>query len=284
VQLSWSASSDDVVVAGYEIYRNGVLLSTTTGTGTSFTDTSVSPNTAYSYAVRAFDAAGNRSSPSTAATVTTPPGPAPAIGLVKQATGATGTSAVSFTVPIASTTGNTLVAAIAVQAGSTTSVSSVVDSAGNAWSRGPVGFLSGSNTRVELWYSSGAASVTSVTAKLSAPDLASANVSEWRRVSATAPLAASAGQGNASSTTASTPSITTTNPNDVLIGAVNFPGAVTSSLTTPGFSTLDDFSISTVKGRAAYDVVTSAGPYAASWALSGSSTSGAAILALKGAP
>jgi Calcineurin-like phosphoesterase/Purple acid Phosphatase, N-terminal domain len=212
-----------------------------------------------------------------------PPPPDTGIAFVRQATGATSASASSFNLPIISTSGDTLVASIAVQAGTTTSVSSVTDSAGNTWTKGPVGFLSGSNTRVEIWYSTGAASVSGVTVNLSAPDLASANVSEWSGVATAGALDAAAGQGNVSSTTASTPTIGTGNANDLIIGAINFPLAVTSTLAGAGFSPLQDFTVSTVKGRAAYRIVSAPAAYSAAWTLSGSSTSGAAILALKGA-
>jgi hypothetical protein len=217
---------------------------------------------------------------------TTPPPPPPggSIALVRQATGGASTAASSLTVPIASGTGHALVAAIAVQAGSTTSVSSVTDSAGNAWTKGPVGFLSGSNTRVEIWHSTAAAPVSQVTANLSAPDIVSANVSEWSGVATASPVDVFGGQGNASGTTASTPAISTTNPNDVVVGAINFPLSVSSTLTTPGFTELVDFNASTVKGRAAYRVVSATGSYSVAWALSGASTSGGAILALKAAP
>jgi hypothetical protein len=210
-----------------------------------------------------------------------PPGP---IQLVRQATGGAATAASSVNVPIASGAGHALVAAIAVQAGSTTSVSSVTDSAGNAWTKGPVGFLSGSNTRVEIWHATAAAPVSQVTAHLSAADIASANVSEWSGVATTQAVDALGGQGNASATTAATPAISTANANDLVIGAINFPRAVSSNLTTPGFSELSDFDASTVSGRAGYGVVSSTGTYSLSWTLSGATTSGSAILALKAAP
>src|SRR5919106_205856 len=73
VDLSWTASTDNVGVTGYEIFRNSALL-TTGGTVTSYSDTTVSPSTTYSYRVRAMDAAGNRSGFSNTATVTTPAG------------------------------------------------------------------------------------------------------------------------------------------------------------------------------------------------------------------
>src|SRR5215207_182997 len=212
-----------------------------------------------------------------------PPPPAP-ITLVRQATGGAETAAGSVTVPIATASGHALVAAIAVQAGTTTSVTSVTDSAGNTWTKGPVGFLSGSNTRIEIWHSTGAASVSEVTANLSAPDILSADVSEWSGVAAAQAVDALGGQGNESGTTAATPSITTTNATDLVVGATNFPRAVSSTLATPGFSQLDDFDASTVSGRAAYAVVGATGSYSLSWTLSGASTSGGAILALRAAP
>ncbi|MEV0823004.1 glycosyl hydrolase family 18 protein [Nonomuraea rubra] len=69
VTLAWNASSDNVAVTGYEIYRGGTLV--TTVTGTTHTDTGLTANTAYSYTVRARDAAGNRSGNSNTATATT---------------------------------------------------------------------------------------------------------------------------------------------------------------------------------------------------------------------
>ncbi|MGW4469944.1 glycosyl hydrolase family 18 protein [Nonomuraea sp. NPDC004354] len=69
VSLAWNASTDNVGVTGYEIYRGGTLV--TTVTGTTHTDTGLTANTAYTYTVRARDAAGNQSAHSTAVTATT---------------------------------------------------------------------------------------------------------------------------------------------------------------------------------------------------------------------
>jgi chitodextrinase len=57
VRLTWRTGVDDVGVAGYELYRNGVLLATTAST--SHIDTSTRTGIAYAYRVRVFDAAGN---------------------------------------------------------------------------------------------------------------------------------------------------------------------------------------------------------------------------------
>ena len=79
VNITWSASTDVVVpgyptsgLAGYKVYRNSTLVGTVTGT--SYSDTGLSPATAYSYAVTAYDAVGNISPRGTGSRVTTPSG------------------------------------------------------------------------------------------------------------------------------------------------------------------------------------------------------------------
>jgi endoglucanase len=72
IPLSWSASTDNVGVSGYEVYRGTTRVGTTAST--SFTDTGLSADTAYSYTVRARDAAGNVSAASTAVTARTATG------------------------------------------------------------------------------------------------------------------------------------------------------------------------------------------------------------------
>jgi len=73
VDLSWTPSTDNVGVAGYRIYRNGALLGTSATT--SYADTAAQPSTSYSYYALAYDAAGNTSTPSNTASVTTPATP-----------------------------------------------------------------------------------------------------------------------------------------------------------------------------------------------------------------
>jgi fibronectin type 3 domain-containing protein len=70
VELSWDGASDNVGVTGYEVYRDGDLL-TRTGPETSYVDGSVAAGTTYSYTVRALDAAGNASPASDPATART---------------------------------------------------------------------------------------------------------------------------------------------------------------------------------------------------------------------
>jgi chitodextrinase len=78
--LSWSAATDNVGVARYELSRNGTLVASPTTT--SLNQTGLSCGTSYSYAVLAVDAAGNRSTPaqlSTSTAACTQTGPAPTL-------------------------------------------------------------------------------------------------------------------------------------------------------------------------------------------------------------
>lgn len=72
VGLRWSAGIDNVGVAGYQVLRNGAPLKAVSGVTLAYDDTSAAPNTAYTYAVKAFDAAGNYSAASNGIAVTTP--------------------------------------------------------------------------------------------------------------------------------------------------------------------------------------------------------------------
>ncbi|MFB4281275.1 carbohydrate-binding protein [Nonomuraea sp. MTCD27] len=69
VSLAWNASTDNVGVTGYNVYRGGTLV--TTVTGTTYTDTGRAASTSYTYTVRARDAAGNLSGVSNSVTATT---------------------------------------------------------------------------------------------------------------------------------------------------------------------------------------------------------------------
>ncbi len=70
INLSWTASTDNIKVAGYQIFRGGVQIGTTT-TATTFSNTGLTTNTTYSYTVKAIDASGNVSGPSNTVTRTT---------------------------------------------------------------------------------------------------------------------------------------------------------------------------------------------------------------------
>jgi hypothetical protein len=105
-------------------------------------------------------------------------------------------------------------------------------------------------------------------------------VSEWSGI---ATVDSSRGGSNASATTASTPLLPTSNASDLVIGAINYPAGVSSSPVSGSFTGLTDFSfLSSVHGRAAYQIVSATGSYQASWTLAGlSGGNGGAIIALK---
>ncbi|MFO1098478.1 MAG: Ig-like domain-containing protein [Xanthobacteraceae bacterium] len=98
IDLAWAPSTDNVAVTGYQVLRNGAPVAT--ATGTSFSDTGLTPSTSYSYAVKAFDAAGNYSASSTppvSATTLTPDTTAPTVALAAPAAGATLSGTVTIT-------------------------------------------------------------------------------------------------------------------------------------------------------------------------------------------
>jgi chitinase len=71
ISLAWNASTDNRGVTGYDVIRGGATVATVATT--SYTDPNLTPNTTYSYVVKARDAAGNLSGASNTVTVTTDP-------------------------------------------------------------------------------------------------------------------------------------------------------------------------------------------------------------------
>ncbi|WP_298883711.1 endonuclease [uncultured Polaribacter sp.] len=69
VDVSWSASTDDTAVVGYDIYVDGVLNGNSNTT--SYTISNLNPNTTFAITVSAKDAANNKSNQSSAVNATT---------------------------------------------------------------------------------------------------------------------------------------------------------------------------------------------------------------------
>ena len=61
IGLSWTTGSDNRAVAGYRIWRDGVLVTTTSASTFVFTDAGLPGGTSYAYTVRTVDATGNLS-------------------------------------------------------------------------------------------------------------------------------------------------------------------------------------------------------------------------------
>ena len=70
INLSWSTSTDDLLLSGYQVFRDAVQVATT-GTETTYSDSGLSASTTYSYFVRAFDSMFNTSSSSNIIATTT---------------------------------------------------------------------------------------------------------------------------------------------------------------------------------------------------------------------
>lgn len=69
--LAWNASTDNVAVTGYNIYRGTTLLGSTTATVRTYSVTGLTASTAYTFSVKAKDAANNLSASSNVVNVTT---------------------------------------------------------------------------------------------------------------------------------------------------------------------------------------------------------------------
>jgi len=98
VRLTWAASTDNVGVTGYTVYRSGVAIGTTT-TATTYTDSAAPPGRTHTYTVRASDAADNTSAASTGVSATLPAdrtAPTSPTGL-RATPGATGTRQITLT-------------------------------------------------------------------------------------------------------------------------------------------------------------------------------------------
>jgi chitodextrinase len=76
VDLSWQPASDNLAVTGYDVYRDGTLIASI-GARFTFRDAGLQPGATHTYALRAADAAGNRSPESAPAVVTLPIPPPP---------------------------------------------------------------------------------------------------------------------------------------------------------------------------------------------------------------
>jgi chitodextrinase len=69
VALAWTASTDNVGVTGYAVFRNGTQVGTSSNT--TYTDSGLTPSTTYQYTVKAYDAKNNQSAASSQVGATT---------------------------------------------------------------------------------------------------------------------------------------------------------------------------------------------------------------------
>ena len=135
VTLSWTASTDNVPVTAYTVYRDGIQVGTTATTG--YNDATVAPSTTYSYTVTAVNGAAQTSPPSSPLAVTTPVTPPASITFVQGTTVTTGTQVPSTTMQLTRPVGagDLLVGWFSLY--SATGTLQVSDSLNGSWMRGP---------------------------------------------------------------------------------------------------------------------------------------------------
>ena len=237
VALSWTASTDNVGVAGYTVYRDGTALGTTAASTTTYTDSTVAASTIYSYTVDAFDIAGNHSTASTVLPVTTPAPPPPSPHWVQGGSVSTGSKVATVTITLTRP-----VAAGDLLAGwfgqyDSTGLVQVSDSVNGPWTRGPASttFASGAGDLSLEYLQNSAAAPAGLVITVSAANATylQAALGDYTGVATTSALdVAFASNGN-SATVDSGPT-TPVGAGELVIGGIitgGAPGSVTPGTT-----------------------------------------------------
>ena len=275
--VSWTASSDNIGVTKYNVYRGGTLLAVTSGTTTGFVDRSVAPSTGYGYSVSACDGAGNCSA-QTATSSQTTPGLTHVQDAGAQSSVSTTLAVTLGTAPVA---GNALVATVTTNA--TTRTVSSISGAGGTWSRIAAKAASGGNT--ETWAALDVAGgSTTVTITLSSSGAGAAIVTEVGGVASSGATDVSGSASGANTRSLASGTVTTTNARDLLVAVAGYRGT-TSITTNPAspWTTIARQTNTTLTNSTAWQTATTSGSESASWTLS-AKTSGydGNIVALKG--
>ncbi len=230
VSLAWMASTDSNGVTGYNVFRNGVLLTPAPVATASYTDSTASPGATYQYTVDAVDGAGNTSSMSTPPTPVTMPLGATGPSLVQTA----GSSTTTVTLPVPSAPGDLLVLSASLYTGASHQITAVSDGT-NTWKKVGAYDVSGANSEGELWYAANASSVSKVTVTTGASTVA-LRLDEFSGVATSSPLDGSNGTAG-QSTAASAGTATPTGVGDLAVGFI--AGHSTSqsiAVTSAGFA------------------------------------------------
>jgi chitodextrinase len=234
VTITWASSTDNVAVAGYQIFRNGVQIGM--APGTSYSDSGLSPSTTYAYTVAAFDTSNNVSPQSQQLFVTTAATPAIAPSFVQVSQIQLSSAAsISAAFNVAATTGNTI---IVVVGWSNNSPVNVTDSQGDTFVSvsPPTSWWNGYSAQV-FYATNIAGGATTVTASFRTPVsfFGTLYIHEYAGINAVNPIDATASASGASSFMIS--GITTTTPNDLIFGAGLSDNSVTAAGT--GFTARD---------------------------------------------
>ncbi|MDR7161861.1 fibronectin type III domain-containing protein [Arthrobacter sp. BE255] len=222
VALAWDAATDNVGVTGYRVYRNGTQVADQPGR--TYTDSGLSPATAYTYTVRAYDAATNLSNPSTSLTVTTN---AQTGGIQRQGmstlVNTTATTSHTISKPASAAEGQVCVASLAING-------STVSAAPTGWTQFAA-ITSISNPHLYGYYHvMGASEPASYTWTTAGSVASGGGISCYTGVNTTTPLdtTASVAASAVAASTGTVTGVTTTTAGAMLVGAI----AINSSNTT----------------------------------------------------
>ena len=274
INLSWTASTDNVGVTGYLVERcAGAACSSFTqigtATGTAYGDTGLTASTVYSYRVRAKDAANNMSAYSGTASATTQAGAAAPLAYVQSAsaTPQTPQTTVAVKYAVAQTARNLNVIAIG-WFNATSHVLSVTDTTGNTYAvAAPAATDAQAGTHV-MYYAANiggaAANANTVTVTFdSAVPYADVRIAEYSGVDTANPIDVAV-SGSGSSVTSNSGAVTTSSANDLLVA-----GSYVTSGTSAAGAGFTKRIITDPDGDILEDsIVTTAGSYSATATLS----------------
>ncbi len=254
VGLSWTASTDNVGVAGYTVYRNGVALGTTNSTP-SYTDTTATPSTTYTYTVAAFDAAGNHSAQSSPISVTTPAASPPSASWVQGGTVGTGTQVSSATLQLTKAVGaGDLLVGWVGQYNAAGQVT-VSDNVNGAWTRSAASttFSNGAGDIALFYVQNSTASPTGLTITITAssPTYLEAALAEYSGVATTGALDQTAVSSGNNTSPDSGPSAAVA-AGELVVGGFITGGSPTSA--TPGTSQGQTFVMRSETGSGSVDL------------------------------
>jgi len=246
VAVNWSASTDDVGVAGYDVFRDGIQVATVAAT--SYADSGLTPGTTYSYTVAAFDAANNHSAQSAAAVANTPAEQAlPSVPtLIQHVTTSSNYDPSelgnNFKVHLAdpALANNCVILGIRYPDATGRTVT-IADNRGNTWLAGPT--VANNGIRSRIFYVTGVAEGTrdiTVTfdARLSGFQ---AQISEFYNVAVNFALDGSSGSATSSNPAIVAGSLTTSVPGDLVYNYVatnDFGATITGITAGSGFTLL----------------------------------------------
>jgi len=264
ISFAWAASTDDVAVAGYQIFRDGVFLRTTPSTA--FTDIGLAPLTSYSYTVVAVDYF-NHLSLASAALVAATTSPGPTFVQAGAATPQTPQSAVNVAFANAQAAGDTNILAIGWN-DTAADIVSVSDSAGNVYQRA-IATYRGNALSQAIYFAANIAGAAPgsnfVTVTFTqAAAFVDVRITEYSGLNRTNPFDGGV-SASASGSSATTATLTTSTPSELLFAA----GMTSATFTAPGAGFTSRM-VTTPDGDLVEDAVASVvGSYSAGAAVSG---------------